>query len=520
MAATSIEFADAQWRVRLLQGIVAENAGRTSEAIDLYIEAVAKLDRMRAGLSQQEQRQAFIDNASIQELYRRLIALLSATGQKQKAWDYLERGKARSFLEMLQGRRFRAGTIAEESRELRAIEGEIINLRAQLGETSGSGGADTTRDIRRAELRNAEARFAIARQRAALQGSRTGQELSLRPFRIEEVQAKLPPRTALIEYALLDNRITAFVITRRRAVQALWETDLERLRSQVAGARELLGHPDENDALRPLLASLSAALIEPVLAQVPDDVETLLLVPANFLNYVPFQALPLEAGRDVIDRFAIAYLPSASALEFLQPVNSARGRLFLGAIGNVSVDHAAALPGTLKEVQGIAQTRANPQVAVENKFTYNRVRRALTEDRSVHLATHGILNADAPLFNALITSPAPGQPSRLSLYELTQMKLGAQLVVLSACETGLGELRSGDEITSLTRMFLQAGADTVVASLWNVSDRTTAQLMKSFYQRLNVGQSPAVALRSAALGVRKRFPHPYYWAPFVLTGAR
>jgi CHAT domain-containing protein len=130
------------------------------------------------------------------------------------------------------------------------------------------------------------------------------------------------------------------------------------------------------------------------------------------------------------------------------------------------------------------------------------------------------LNADAPLFNALITSPAPGQPSRLSLYELTQMKLGAQLVVLSACETGLGELRRGDEITSLTRMFLQAGADTVVASLWNVSDRTTAQLMKSFYQRLNAGQSPAVALRTAALGVRKRFPRPYYWAPFVLTGAR
>jgi CHAT domain-containing protein len=157
---------------------------------------------------------------------------------------------------------------------------------------------------------------------------------------------------------------------------------------------------------------------------------------------------------------------------------------------------------------------------VERGFTYNRMRRALSEDQSVHLATHGILNTDAPLFNALITSPVPGQPSRLSLYELTQMKLSAHLVVLSACDTGVGELRSGDEITSLTRMFLQAGADTVVASLWNVSDRATAQLMKSFYQRLHAGQSPAVALRSAALGVRKRYPHPYYWAPFVLTGAR
>jgi CHAT domain-containing protein len=100
------------------------------------------------------------------------------------------------------------------------------------------------------------------------------------------------------------------------------------------------------------------------------------------------------------------------------------------------------------------------------------------------------------------------------------MKLKARLVVLSACGSGLGELRSGDEITGLTRMFIQAGANTVVASLWSVSDRTTAQLMQEFYRRLHAGQTPASALRHAALGVRKRYPHPYYWAPFVLTGAR
>jgi CHAT domain-containing protein len=420
---------------------------------------------------------------------------------------------------MLQGRRFRAVTTTGGVQELLAIEREIIDLRAQIGEQSGgSGGA--TRDITLAELRNAEARFAVARQRAALHGSRAGQELSLRPLRIEEVQTKLPPRTALIEYGLLDNRITAFVITRQRVVQALWEVDLVDLRGRVEGARELLRDPDQNEALQSVLESLSVTLIQPVLAQVPSDIHALLIVPAGFLNYLPFQVLPLGEGRDVIDRFTIAYLPSASALEFLQSVNNTKGKLFLGAIGNVSVDGSAPLPGTLQEVQGIAQTYPGPDIAVEKSFTYRRLRRALLEDQSVHLATHGIMNTDSPLFNALITSPVSGQPSRLSLYELTQLRLTAHLVVLSACETGLGELRSGDEITSLTRMFLQAGADTVVASLWGVSDRATARLMKSFYQRLHAGQSPAEALRKAALGVRKLYPHPYYWAPFVLTGAR
>ena len=519
-AATAIEFAEAQWRVRFLQGIVAENELRTQDAIDLYVQAIAKLDRLRAGLSQQEQRQAFMDNESIQELYQRLIALLTAAGRKTEAWEYLERGKARSFLETLQGRRFRTDFTKRASKDPRSLEKQIIDLRAQLGRADGAaGGASTQRDIVRFQLQNAEARFALARQEASLHGERAGQELALRPLRIEALQAKLPARSALIEYALLAGKITVFVITRERVVQAVWRADIEELRSQTEGARELLGHPESIEELRPLLRSLSTQLIQPLLSQIPPDTHTLLIIPAGFLNYLPFQVLPIGDGRDLIDRFVTTYLPSASALAFLPRTERMKGKLFLGAIGNVSVDGMPPLPGTLSEVHGIAQAYPNPQMAVEKAFTYERLRRALKENPVVHLATHGVLNKDSPLFNALLTSPARGQPSRLSLYELTDMKLKARLVVLSACETGLGELRKGDEITSLTRMFLQAGANSVVASLWSVSDRATAQLMRDFYQRVQGGQTPAQALRSAALKVRQHYPHPYYWAPFVLTGA-
>jgi CHAT domain-containing protein len=98
------------------------------------------------------------------------------------------------------------------------------------------------------------------------------------------------------------------------------------------------------------------------------------------------------------------------------------------------------------------------------------------------------------------------------------MKLRARLVVLSACETGLGKLRGGDEITGLTRTFLTAGADTVVASLWQVSDDSTAMLMEEFYRQMEGGLTPAAALRESALAVRAKYPHPFYWAPFVVTG--
>jgi CHAT domain-containing protein len=129
-----------------------------------------------------------------------------------------------------------------------------------------------------------------------------------------------------------------------------------------------------------------------------------------------------------------------------------------------------------------------------------------------------LLEEEAPLFSALLTSPAAGQPSRLSLYEIVGMKLRARLVVLSACETGLGKLQGGDEITGLTRTFLTAGADTVVASLWKVSDESTAMLMQEFYRRLGDGLAPAAALRESALAVRAKYQHPFYWAPFVVTG--
>jgi len=138
----------------------------------------------------------------------------------------------------------------------------------------------------------------------------------------------------------------------------------------------------------------------------------------------------------------------------------------------------------------------------------------------VHLATHGIVDEQAPLFSALLTSPAEGQPSRVSLFELTSRRIRARLVVLSACETGLGKLFAGDEVAGLTRALLEAGAETVVASLWKVSDESTATLMAEFHRRRQAGTNSAQALREAALSVRRTFAHPFYWAPFVLTGSR
>lgn len=143
----------------------------------------------------------------------------------------------------------------------------------------------------------------------------------------------------------------------------------------------------------------------------------------------------------------------------------------------------------------------------------------MLSDDLVHFATHGELSEEAPLFSALVTAAAPGQPDLLSVYELPDLNIHARVIVLSACETALGRMSGGDEVAGLTRVMLTAGADTVVSSLWRVSDRSTAILMLDFHRRLRNGASPSAALRFAELDVRKQFPHPFYWSPFIVTGA-
>jgi CHAT domain-containing protein len=165
----------------------------------------------------------------------------------------------------------------------------------------------------------------------------------------------------------------------------------------------------------PLLAQVSEAVWKPVAAKLPAGVTRLVIVPAAYLNYLPFQVLPMEDGRAVIERYAVSYLPSASTMMLLgeapRMTLTKANDLFLGALGNVSVDGWAPLPGTLRETDGIAQIFPEAARASGNLLTHERAVKALQENREVHLATHGLLDEHAPLFSALLLSPAPGQPA-------------------------------------------------------------------------------------------------------------
>jgi len=517
--AHGMQYADAEWRLDYLNGVLAET-DNSKLAVEHYERAVAKLNQLRSGLSQQEQRQTFFDDESVQDLYTRLIALLTHTGLRAEAWQYMERAKARSFLDALQGRHFASEPAAAPAvAELQKFEKQIADVRLQLlpqnEEMLRAAGREPA--VLKRGLADLEAKFTLARDQASLSQSRSGQVLSLQPVSLTRIQKSLGPHTVLVEYALLDGELTAFVLTRTGADQLIWKGDTTKLRHDVLRLRALLADPQSSE-WPALLQQVSKTVIAPVAAKIPPDTKQILIVPASYLNYLPFPALSLPDGRALVEAYAVSYLPSASALFYLGNETSKGGGLFLGALGGVAVDGMPPLPGTLIETAGIAETYPNAERVSGEAFTHDVAQHALLTDETVHFATHGLLEEEAPLFSALLTSPAPGKPSRLSLYEIAGMRIRARLVVLSACETGLGTLQRGDEITGLTRTFLTAGADTVVASLWKVSDESTAMLMQHFYQGMAHGLTPAAALRVSALSVRARYPHPFYWAAFVVTG--
>jgi len=252
------------------------------------------------------------------------------------------------------------------------------------------------------------------------------------------------------------------------------------------------------------LAGLYSELIAPVRERLRS--RHLVVVPHDFLHYIPFQALRGGAG-SLIDDFTVSYAPSASIFAHCQTLPPPAGQrtLILGFPD-------ARSPHIVDEIRAVADASPEPTVLLGSEAS----RKALSDMGPgcavVHIATHGYFRRDNPMFSAVRLGD-----SYLSVYDLYHLKLPVGLVTLSACATGSSVVVDGDELLGLVRGLLCAGARSLLVTLWDVQDRATAEFMKFFYGRLRE-EPDTLALREAVLALRETNPHPYYWAPFVWMG--
>jgi CHAT domain-containing protein len=288
-------------------------------------------------------------------------------------------------------------------------------------------------------------------------------------------------------------------------------------------------HEPEATKTHPL-QDLYNVLIAPALPDLPnnpDQVVTFVL--QDWLFMVPFAALQDGSGHYLIEQHAIAVAPSLAVLNLThKETTSARASKGTLIVGNPAMpkmptgtDAAGAplqqLPGAEREARAVAaQFHATPLVG--QAATKDQVLRRLPHAELVHFATHGLLDqATGGYQSALALSPDGGDNGFLTTREVQSLKLNADLVVLSACDTALGKM-SGDGILGLSRSFTTAGVPSVMVSLWAISDDSTAYLMEHFYQRLQAGQDKAKSLRGAMLDTKNKYPAPLNWAAFVLMG--
>jgi CHAT domain-containing protein/tetratricopeptide (TPR) repeat protein len=499
--------------------------------------AIEEIEHVASGLSVEERRAAFL--ADKWEVYVELALVQRTLGHADTAFAISERLRARQMLDLLaRGRVAPAGDVA---RELAAREQDarrrITELTRQL-ETPG----DSDAMLRGAALGGT----AAAATREALAQAQDGYEELLTEMReanpayaalvrgetaaTNEVQRALGPDDALLEYLVGDSTTIVFVVT----ADTVASLDLNVPRATVAGlvdfARGTLGSPREGparQAWRPPMRRLFRYLIAPAEASgLLAGKRRLLIAPHVELHYLPFAALvqPGTPERLLIERYVVEYVPSASVWLRLR----ARPTVPPGGGVLALAPRAAQLPGSADEVAAIGRIHGEgARVLVGADATEGAFRTLAPDQDIIHLATYGVLNKHNPLFSYVELGAGGGEDGRLEVHEVFGLALKARLLVLSACQTGLGagalaDVPPGDDWVGLSQAFLFSGAANVLATLWPVQDRATARLMERFYTELAEGKPEAEALaeaQRAALGTRGT-EHPFFWAGFALVTGR
>jgi CHAT domain-containing protein len=233
----------------------------------------------------------------------------------------------------------------------------------------------------------------------------------------------------------------------------------------------------------------------------------LVVVPHRALHYVPFHALD-DGGSYVVERREVSYAPSASVLGYClaRPERPFERALLMGVADEQT-------PRVRDEIEALAPLFPEATALLDADATVAALREHAPSADLLHLACHGQFRPDSPLFSSLKLGDG-----WLTVRDAYPLDVGASLVTLSACETGVSAVAPGDELLGLVRGFFYAGAPSLLLSLWTVDDEATAELMKDFYTTLRAGARPAAALRAAQLRQMRERPHPFFWSPFVLTG--
>jgi tetratricopeptide (TPR) repeat protein len=512
------------YETHLLLGNLYSARADREQAYTSYQSARHALETLRGNLRGEELKVSFIKNRL--EVYENLVELCLARSSDpdaaEEAFTYVEQAKSRSLMDLF-ARPAPAFTektpgqseLVRSIQDLREELNWYYNLieREQLQPEQQS--PDRIAALEKKAQRHEKELVRILHDATDADAAQAGLQMPSH-VPIATIRAAIPEDTLLIEYFQVRDRILLCLLGRETL-----EIVPVTLEPRIAGLLRLLQFQLSKFRLGPqyletvhdsLLQTTQAHLKElydELIAPVAPKLQAkhLIFVPHGLLHYVPFHAL-FDGAQHLIDSYTVSYSPSASIYALCQTrtANSSGPSLVFGI-----PDPQA--PAILDEVQALTGVLDHAELFLGQNATVNVLREKGPASRLIHIATHGRFRQDNPMFSAIRMGD-----SFLSLFDLYQLRLPVELITLSGCSTGLNVVAAGDELIGLARGLLHAGAQSLVLSLWDVHDTSTAEFMTAFYRRLGNGESKAEALRSAMLELRASYPHCYQWAPFILVG--
>jgi CHAT domain-containing protein len=488
---------------------------------------------------------------------------LSINGHKQEYWkqsfEYSERAKARILLELLaeSNAKIHQKTDPTFLKDMEKLNNTISSSLAELSKSDpdSSGYQECIDRLERSRSKLEKMKLKIRRENPAYAQIRYPQ-----PVTVENIQTNLlKENTILLEYFLGEEHSYLWMIS-SDSVEMLQLPKREIIEAKVQVYLEHISKPPSPRPFSKIGHELYSLLIPSKLIK-KNEKTHLLIIPDGILNYLPYEALMTKLSLDdhpqsnyLISEYEISYVPSASTALFLkEQIKKENTHMKLLALGDPdfnlkkvnSNNLRSAAKDTLsfseeiyrdyrlhpleysrKEVENIANLYSEKRRKVflgEAACEENFKQQDLTQFENIHFSTHGILDEVYPARSAIVLTidDDPVEDGYLQMHEIFNINLNADLVVLSACQTGLGKLIKGEGMVGLSRAFFYAGTASLVVSLWPVNDRSTSELMVNFYKKLHEGFSKRSSLRQAKLELIKHggiWGHPFHWAPFILIG--
>jgi CHAT domain-containing protein/tetratricopeptide (TPR) repeat protein len=492
-------------------GFLREKLGALAQAERFYAQAIALSESLRSSAHIEEFKTGLGSISA--SLYSRAVLLKFKLGKWSEAFELTEKARARTFLDQINSvhidiRKGADPALVEQEQSLRF---DMRSLQERLRKERRENPSSEAGGLMAASLKEKEDSHAALLVRLKGSNPDYADLQSYSPVPLSRIQRLLGPQTTLVSYFVTPDKTLAFLVG-SDSVQAV---EIEVKEAELRGASNWFrGFASLRDAESQSLKQLHAWLIAPIREQIKTD--EVIIVPHGLLHYLPFAAL--TDGQSYFgDDHLIYHLPSASALPSLRR-RSRRGGTRVLSIAQSQAPGLPSLRFADEEAESVAKLYRT-QPLVTGRATRAEFLKRAGAYNLLHIAAHAELNATNPLFSRILLSSDRDDSGAIEVREIYGMDLTrTNLVVLSACETQLGAQSKGDDIVGLNRAFIYAGASNVVASLWTVDDKATSFLMKAFYSHLKQGRSEAAALQAAQTATRKEYPHPYYWAAFVLTG--